>query len=601
MNLPLSLAVAAAALLAAPSQEAGIQNVRLLTPSPKRREKVELAWTPPAAPANPFDPSAASLEAVVTCPSGRTFRVPGFWHQDFKRSLKNPEAQDSARVEVLEPVGAPEWRVRFSSGETGGHQVVLEAREGGTVLKSLPQRVSVGDGTRGGMIRVSPRNPWYLEDESGRPFFALGQNLCMYPEREGTYFYDRILPKLASAGANYVRLWQEYYVQGDLKRPAGPGHGSNTGFPLETVRTGLGRYDLECAWRLDYVADLCERLGIYWQLTFEMVVWYNRKMPHRWKRNPYNAENGGPCSQPSDYLTSPVCRELSKRRARYSVARWGWTPYLAAWEFWNEVDNLDGFDPKANAEWHRDMGRYIRSIDPWHHLRTSSWRDREMFSLPEIDVVQAHLYCPIECDIAEYCLLDTDHLMRPYGKPFFFGETGIDKDLDLDTEGRRFHEALWSSSLAGAAGAGMSWFWNNYVDRHNLYRHYTGLSKFLKDVDWPAHKWKPVKPSRPAMPTGLRAYGLAAPDRALIWIHDPFAFQLKGGKVEKGPAREKATLNVVGPDEGHYRIEWVDTMTGEVVGKDHQPVRPLRHFGYGIELNPPAFWGDIAARVTRAK
>jgi hypothetical protein len=586
--------------LAAP-QEAPVEGVRLLTPAPKRHEKVEFAWTPPAAPANPFDPSTASLEASVTGPSGKTFRVPGFWYQDFRRSLKNPEAKGEERVEVLEPQGAPEWRVRFSSGETGDHAVVLEVREGQGVRKSAPQRVAVAAGPSGGMVRVSPRNPRFLEDESGKPFFALGQNQCMYPGREGISYYERVLPKLAAQGANYVRLWQEYYVQGDLKRPAGPGDGSNTGFPLETVLTGLGRYDLACAWRLDAVADLCEKLGISWQLTFEQVVWFNRKHPHRWKRNPYNAENQGPCAVPADYLTSPVCRDLSKRRARYSVARWGWTPRLVAWEFWNEVDNLDGFDPKANADWHRDLGKYVRSIDPWKHLTTTSWRDREMFSLPEIDVVQAHLYCPLEHDIAEYCLLDTNHLMAPYGKPFFFGEQGIDNGFDLDSEGRRFHEALWSTALSGAAGAGMSWWWNNYIDKHDLYRHYAGVSKFIKGVDWPAHAWKPVKISRPSLPCTLRVYGLAAPDRALVWIHDPLAFQVKGGKAEKGPSQEKASLNVTGPDEGMYRIEWVDTMTGEPVGKDQQPLRPLRHFGYGIELNPPPFWGDIAARITRVK
>jgi hypothetical protein len=59
-------------------------------------------------------------------------------------------------------------------------------------------------------------------------------------------------------------------------------------------------------------------------------------------------------------------RAFVRKRLRYNVARWGWAPHLAAWELWNEVDNLDGFDPAANAAWHREMARYLREIDPWH-------------------------------------------------------------------------------------------------------------------------------------------------------------------------------------------------------------------------------------------
>jgi hypothetical protein len=290
----------------------------------------------------------------------------------------------------------------------------------------------------------------------------------MSPEREGTYFFERILPKLETNGANYVRLWQEYYVQGDLKRPAAPNDGSNTGFPLETVVTGIGKYDLECAWKLDAVSDLCDKHGVLWQLCFEQVVWWNRKMPHRWKRNPYNAANGGPCKVPADYLSSAKCRDLAANRHRYSVARWGWSPNLLAWEMWNEVDNLDGFDNGVNAAWHRDLAGRLRAVDPFKHLVTTSWRDYKMFLQTQIDLVQAHSYWPIEYDAAEYTLQDSEHLMRPYGKPFFFGEQGMNQKFELDPKGRVFHDCLWASSLSGAAGAGMSWHWNIYIDKYDL-------------------------------------------------------------------------------------------------------------------------------------
>lgn len=36
-------------------------------------------------------------------------------------------------------------------------------------------------------------------------------------------------------------------------------------------------------------------------------------------------------------------------------------------------------------------------------------------------------------------------------------------------------------------------------------------------------------------------------------------------------------------------IAGLDTKSGKVIGTDSQPVRPLRHFGYGIQLQLPEF------------
>ena len=575
-------------------------SVRVLTPVVRQYEKAVIAVTPKFQPDNPFDPNEASLDAFITYPSGRQTRLPGFWFQEYRRSLKNPEAKDSEWIELLEKMGPAEWRVHFSSGEVGPHHVVLELKDKSGVRRSPEQSVSVVAGTHEGFVRVSPRNRQYLEFESGRPFFPIGLNLCMYQNKEGTYYYDRLLRKLQTAGSNYVRLWQEYYVpREDLAIVAQSGGADFTGFPLETQATGLGRYDLDSAWRLDYVSALCEQLDIYWQITFEMTVWWQRRMPYRWKRNPYNAENGGPCLVPSDYFTSSRARELVRRRLRYSAARWGWSTHLAAWELWNEVDNNEGFDSNACAAWHREMGDYLKCIDPWKHLVTTSWRDRQMFALPQIDLVQGHSYFEPKYDAAQYALEETEHLMRGFGKPFFFGEQGIEGPVNVDPEGKHFHDLLWATALSGAAGTGLYWWWDNYVDSYNLYHHYSALARFVKDVDWPARDWKPVALSRPNLPVSLNVYGLSADDRALIWIHDPLAFRIIEGKVVRGPRQLTASANLVGPADGSYEIEWWDTLTGNVLRRDRAVVNHLTHFGYGIEVNPPEFWGDLAARIIR--
>jgi len=591
----LSAAFGLASWSAAYGREPG-SSLRVLNTRAAQYEMVELALQAESVPDNPFDPNRASIDATVTFPSGGQVKVPGFWFQDYRREIR---MEGAVPLEALSPSGAPEWRIRFSSAEVGRHEVRVEVRDRGRVVRSESGSFEVTAGSDPGFVRVSPRNPRYLETDQGQAFFEIGQNLCMYETKEGTAYYDRLLPKLRNAGGNYVRLWQEYYVPREHLRPAGAGSSGFTGFPLETQLTGLGRYDLESAWRLDYVAGLCEELDVYWQLASEMVVWWQTGQAHRWTRNPYNAANGGPCEKPSDYLVNPVARELVKRRLRYNVARWGWTTHLVAWELWNEVDNLEGFTSEANTDWHREMAGYLKSIDPWRHLVTTSWRDPGRFSVPDIDIVQGHSYFPPEIDAARYSIEDTDHLMRNYGKPFFFGEQGIEGPVSVDPEGKHFHDCLWATILSGATGTGMYWWWHNYIDDYDLYRHYRAIAAFVKDVDWPSREWKDVRLSRPTLPVTLDVYGLAAPDRALVWVHDTLAFRIAEGKATKGPEQLDSSLNLVGLDDGDYSIEWWDTTSGTVVKTEEGDVRKSRHYGYGLELKPPPFWGDIAARVIR--
>ncbi len=576
-----------------------LPGVAVLKAAVRQHEKVEFAFTPEQPPDNPFDPNEVTLDGVFVLPSGRQVRVPGFWFQDYRRDLKNVDAQGIDRIEVLTAVERPGWRVRFSSGEVGPHRAVLELKDRRGVRRSAELAFTVAAGPARGMIRVSPRNAAFLEDRAGKVFFPIGQNLCMYQLKEGTYYYDRLLTKLGSAGGNYVRLWQEYSAPAGLKlERVGPGDSTFAGFPLETQITGLGRYDLPSAWRLDYVTDLCERLDVRWQLTFEMTVWWQRRHP-KWSRNPYRVEHGGPIEDPADYFTNAAARELVRRRLRYSVARWGWTAHLLAWELWNEVDNVEGFTSDACAAWHREMGDYLRRIDPWGRLITTSWRDRQTFALPQIDIVQGHSYFRPQFDAAEYALQDTDHLMRGFGKPFFFGEQGLQGPLDVDPKGKHFHDCLWATALSGAAGTGMYWWWHNYIEPYNLYHHYTPLAKFIDGVDLPAFKWQAARTSRPNIPVTLRLYGLVATDRALLWVHDPLGFRIIDGKGVDGPGQSGASLNVIGLVDGEYRIDWWDTTTGQVVRTDRGRVNHLRHVGYGLELRPPDFHGDIAAQVSR--
>ena len=80
---------------------------------------------------------------------------------------------------------------------------------------------------------------------------------------------------------------------------------------------------------------------------------------------------------------------------------------MLAWELFNEVQFVgsDSANPGNSAQvrddivaWHAEMAAYLRSIDPYDHLiTTSSDIDsslKDIWADPNIDLVQVHDYDP---------------------------------------------------------------------------------------------------------------------------------------------------------------------------------------------------------------
>jgi len=69
------------------------------------------------------------------------------------------------------------------------------------------------------------------------------------------------------------------------------------------------------------------------------------------------------------------------------------------------------------------------------------------------------------------------------------------------------HNGIWASVMSGAAATAMSWPWDNYIDRHNLYHHYTGVAAFVADVNWPEERYLPVEVRAVRYRAGVRPEG----------------------------------------------------------------------------------------------
>lgn len=437
----------------------------------------------PTAP-NPFDPEAIRLDATVTPPSGKAVVIPAFWYQDFKR-------EQVKGAEVLTSVGEPEWRIRFTPTESGDHSLTLAAKLGGG---AAPEPVTIHFNVASktvshpqGWVRTGADHR-YFETSDGQPLRLIGENVCWY-ERGGTFDFDAWFEQMEKSGQNFARIWCAPWC-----------------FALEHTPKTLNRYDQGQAWQLDYVFQLAARHGIYLLLCFDHHGMYQTDNQNWggsnnfWKTNPYNKVSGGPCAEPNDFFTDPTAQALYQKRLRYLIARYGGSSRLLAWQFFNEIDNV--YAPRQSlqgadvATWHRVMGQWLHTNDPFHHLVTTSLTggsDRpELWNLPEMDFTMYHSYgdpAPgrwIAGVVANY--------LKRYNKPVMIGEFGVSAQswaLKTDPHLRGFRQALWSGALSGSVGSTMSWWWQD-MHIQNVYTLYDAMTRILRKAEWQDGAWMPI-------------------------------------------------------------------------------------------------------------
>lgn len=444
-------------------------------------ERVVLDFALEATYTNPFDSDQVRVDASVTPATGTPWLVPGFLYRPYTRCL-------DAEKERLDMQGPATWQVRLSFLAPGSYKVSVKAadRSGEVVSEPLIINVSAapdGDDSRL-MIRRDKNDCRYFVTASGRTYFPVGANVCWGGGR-GTFDYDLWLPKYAAAGCDYTRLWLSpmWFT-----------------FGMNTPESGYDAIELRNAWRLDYVLEMAERLGIRLMLCVDSfnILRGKKTIYGQWEESPYRDSNGGPLSKPGEYFTNPQMKKAYKDRLRYLVARYGYSPNVMAWEFWNEVDIIDDFDPAPVTEWHQEMARFLRSIDPWQHLITTSTARPagvpQLDALPELEFVQTHRYG--SKDMAFELGQDRATKAAAQDRPHFHGEFGIThlgRSGEADPNGVYIHNALFSSVGQMQAGSPMTWWWDSYVEPRNLYPVYASFTGWIKGFDFVRQEAKPAE------------------------------------------------------------------------------------------------------------
>lgn len=459
----------------ADNRRPGLAGARLSPRQVPCFEKLEIAADVQGTWQNPFAPEEVTLDAQITGPDGTAVTVPGFFLQDY-----TPADGNTAE---LERQGAPHWLVRYAPVQVGAHRVVLTLRNQGQELRSatldftaLPARDPRG------FLRVSRENPRYLQFDDGTPFFALAENIAVAEAdlRPTIGLHE----KLAAVGGNFVRWW---ICWGGMNLESGMGLGDDQ---------GVGRIRQPDAWRMDRMVETAERLGIRVMACIETQQ--NLRQDKTWGVFTYNQANGGPAATPADFFTSPEAKRLFQRRLRYMVARWGYSTSLFSWQFWNEVSACNQFDVGNVTVWHREMAAYLRQIDLNRHVIHTNHGNMdgypEIDSLPGIELISSNSYC--RRDMGYTAWWGAQRLTQQYRKPYLLTEYGVGHYggwMGEDPTGVIVHNGLWGAVMGGAAGTGLPWGWNNWIDPGDFYHFWKPVARLVKDVPFCQRAWEQVQ------------------------------------------------------------------------------------------------------------
>jgi hypothetical protein len=456
--------------------EPGISDVTVNDDEVPRYEKFEISFDLSGTWSNPFNPDEVAVDCIFQTPDGGTVAMPGFYFQDYQRTHVNGR-------EILTPIGEPMWKVRFSPTMPGAYRYKLRMVNGGQTVETEWQTFQCTDNSsKNGFLRVSEENPYYFKFDDGTPFFVVGENIATLGSM-GTALADKWYTSLARVGGNFARLW---WCSGGTDLES---------WVSDRPDQGLGRYKLDQAWRIDYLVNLADGLGIYLMCCIETQQYLRRNA--WWDRFTYNAANGGPVRSPADYFVNDEADAYFRKRLRYIIARWSYSTAIFSWQFWNEVSACNDFNPDNAARWHERMAQYLRSIDPYHHIIHSNFGNmdgyQEVDGLPEMEVISTNIYS--RRDMAQTAAWGTRMMTGRYRKPYLLTEYGVGHRghwVEDDPRGVIVHNGLWGALVSGSAGAALPWGWGHWIDRQNMYHYWKVVSDVVRGTPFHKRQWKPV-------------------------------------------------------------------------------------------------------------
>jgi hypothetical protein len=366
-------------------------------------------------------------------------------------------------------------------------------------------------------VRVSRRDPRYLELSDGSPYIPVGLNLIAPPGSLRTY--ESWLDQLAANHGNYIRIWA-----------------SNPFWDVEHTRSG--EYDEEKAGLIETALVLARRRGIRVKVTLEHFrsigggsqAWADKPLHH--------VSNGGTAESIADWFDGEGSRAQFRKKLDWYAGRFGSRPEVFAWELWNEVNAVRGGDSLAWTEamlpeLHKRFpsNLCVQSLGSFDSARV---RDayRRHSTMPGNDLAQVHRYLDLGAQLdvckgpVDVLAADAVRELASYGpgRPIVLAESGAVEPrhsgpfqlYGADKDGTLLHDILFAPFFAGAAGSGQCWHWDSYVAKNDLWWHFGRFAEVVKGIDPVAERLEPSMLPHDR----LRVYVLKGRRTTLAWCRD---------------------------------------------------------------------------------
>lgn len=477
---------------------------------------------------NPYDQQEVKLDMILISPSGKRLTLPCYY-----------QSEDSL----------PLWKARFMPQESGDYKYLFKLSTNTKLVDSSEIASFNAKATNGNGI-LHTKDNWGFQYDNGKAFRGIGENIAWESRdnddsryfkelhEDPKYNYEYMLPSLAKHGGNYFRTWIcSWNLPLDWKSE----------FNNRRYTNSAKYFNPSAIQKMDRLVHLSDSLKLHMMLTLGPGT--------------YDEKNGRYETSTADFFVDPKAKAQYKNRLRFIVARWGYSPAIGAWEFFNEIDNVQ-FRDKGNpisaasiVQWHDEMSTYLKKIDPYKHIVTTSISHRDLEglnSIANIDLNQKHIYKnnrAIPTTIIGYS--------EKFNKPYVIGEYGYEWDWsknfndfgdEMDSD---FKRGLWYGLFSPTPVLPLSWWWEFFDNRGTdayIMRVRTILNQMMAAGKGLFEKVQAIS----SLP-GIEMFAVKCGNKAFVYVYNPTNEKKETDIDISVPLISSKEIKVYDCESGKYR------------------------------------------------
>lgn len=491
---------------------------------------------------NPYLQEDIALNMLIKSPSGKKLYLPCYY-------VSGNSGSGSL------------WRARFTPREAGKYSCTFQLLQSGKEMclsKSKTFKVKHSD--KSGFLH--PENDWVFRFDNGKPFRGIGEDIAWESRTHDdskffkqlnenpTFNYQYLLTGLKGHGGNFFRTW--------ICRWNLPIDWHNN-FNNSRYTASNAYFNPSAAQRMDWMVHLADSLGLHMMLTLGPGA--------------YLIKDGGFATSDADFFVNPKSIARYKNRLRYIIARWGYSTSIAAYELFNEIDNVMYADPRhpisANSivKWHTEISNYIKKIDPYGQMVTTSISYRDLpglNSIPSIDFNQKHIYkntVSIPSTIVQY--------ENEFHKPYVIGEFAYEWDWSKDFNLFKnrmisdYKRGLWYGLFSPTPILPMSWWWE-YFDSLGTDKYIIRVRTILNQMLAAGNgSFKTIKVS--ASSPDIQIFGVRCGKADFIYVYNPGDSTKMTNIILAANLPSPMFVNVYDCESGKYREDHHAVVLGKEI------------------------------------